>query len=139
MDHLPFQDAQFDIAIFNASFHYSQDYGITLREALRCLRRGGMVAIVDSPWYSREESGRQMVSERRAAFLRLYGTASDAIEHREYVTDKCMRELEAAFGIRWEIHSPHYGFRWAARPLVAGLLRRREPSRFQIYTARKPK
>src|SRR5665213_858790 len=42
---LPFQDEQFDAIIFNASFHYSEDYGVTLREAFRCVRKGGMVII----------------------------------------------------------------------------------------------
>ena len=135
MDNLPFEDAQFDVAVFNASFHYSQDYETTLREALRCVRRGGMVAIVDSPWYSREESGQQMLIERRMAFLRKYGTASDAIEHREYLTDKRLGELETALAIEWGAHLPKYGFRWAARPFLARLRGRREPSRFRLYTA----
>lgn len=139
MDHLPFQNAQFDVAVFNASFHYSQNYEKTLREALRCLRQGGLVAIVDSPWYSSDESGRQMVGERRTAFLRKYGTASDAIEHLEYLTGERLRELEITFGIHWEIHSPQYGLRWATRPVIARLQRRREPSTFQIYIARKEK
>lgn len=139
MDNLPFQDAQFDVAIFNASFHYSQDFETTLREALRCVKRGGMVAIVDSPWYSRDQSGQQMVIERRNAFSRRYGTASDAIDHREYLTDQRLGELEATFATEWEIHSPRYGFRWAARPLLACLRGRREPSRFRIYTAWKQK
>ena len=139
MDNLPFQDAQFDVAIFNASFHYSQDYEKTLREALRCLKRGGMIAIVDSPWYSRDESGRRMVSERQAAFLRKYGTASDAIDHREYLTNQRLGKLEATLAIEWEIHSPRYGFRWAARPLLARLRGRREPSQFRIYSAWKQK
>ncbi len=41
MDHLPFDSEQFDVAIFNASFHYSSDYERTLREVLRCVRRPG--------------------------------------------------------------------------------------------------
>ncbi len=139
MDNLPFQDAQFDIAIFNASFHYSKNFERTLREGLRCLRRGGMIAIVDSPWYSHDESGQQMLIERRREFLRRYGTASNAIEHREYLTDQRLGELETNFAIEWEIHAPHYGFRWAARPLLARLCGRREPSRFRIYTAWKQK
>ena len=76
---LPFEDGQFDAIVFNASFHYSEDYEASLREALRCLRIGGTVIISDTPWYSREESGRQMIAERHAAFLQRYGTASDSI------------------------------------------------------------
>ena len=134
---LPFQEEQFDAAIFNASFHYSEDYAATLRETLRCVRRGGLVIISDSPWYSREESGRQMVAERHSTFSQNYGTASDSIRSLEYLTDDSLRILEEELSIKWMIHSPHYGFKWAMRPLVAKLRHKREPSRFRIYVARK--
>lgn len=135
---LPFQDGQFDAAIFNASFHYVENDEAALREALRCVRSGGMVIICDTPWYARDESGSRMVSERRAFFLQRYGTASDSIESLEYLTDERLRSLEERMGIRWTVHSPHYGLKWALRPLVARLRNRREPSRFRIYVARKP-
>jgi ubiquinone/menaquinone biosynthesis C-methylase UbiE len=135
--HLPFQNEQFDTVIFNASFHYAEDYEGALREALRCVRAGGMVVISDTPWYSSEESGNRMVSERHALFLHRYGTASDSIKSLEYLTDERLRELEERLSIRWTIHSPRYGFKWSIRPLVAKLRNRREPSRFRIYVARK--
>ena len=135
--HLPFQDEQFDAVIFNASFHYAEDYEAALREALRCVKTGGIVIISDTPWYSSEESGRRMLSERRALFLERYGTASDSIGSLEYLTDERLRTLEEQLSIRWSIHVPRYGVRWAMRPLMAKLRNRREPSRFRIYAARK--
>ena len=57
MNRLPFDDAQFDVAIYNASFHYSTDYESTMREALRCLRPGGTILIIDSPTYRHARSG----------------------------------------------------------------------------------
>jgi SAM-dependent methyltransferase len=137
MEHLPLQDAQFDGAIFNASFHYSEDYAATLRSVLRCVRKGGLIIISDTPWYSCEESGRQMLRERRAAFLKTYGTSSDALPSREFLTDERLRDLEEQLSIRWKVYTPRYGFTWAMRPLKAKLLHRREPSRFRIYVARK--
>jgi SAM-dependent methyltransferase len=134
---LPFQDEQFDVIIFNASFHYSEDYVAALREALRCVRNNGMVIICDTPWYFHEESGRQMVSERRAAFSERYGTASDSIRSLEYLTNERLRILEEQLSIQWTVHSPKYGFKWAMRPLAAKLHTRREPSRFRIYVGRK--
>jgi SAM-dependent methyltransferase len=133
---LPFQSEQFDAVVFNASFHYAEDYVATLREALRCVRSDGTVIISDTPWYSRDESGRRMVAERRAAFFQQYGTESDSIESLEYLTDQRLRTLEEQLGIRWTIYRPHYGLKWAMRPLVARLRNRREPSRFRIYAAR---
>lgn len=134
---LPFQDEQFDAVIFNASFHYAEDYVTTLREALRCAKKGGMVIVSDTPWYSSEQSGRRMVLERNASFLERYGTASDSIKSLEYLTDERLRTLEEMLGIRWNIYCPRYGLKWAMRPLVATLLNRREPSRFRIYVTRK--
>lgn len=134
---LPFQDEQFDVAIFNASFHYAENYEVALREALRCVRPGGMVAISDTPWYSSEESGKKMVSEHHTTFLQRYGTASNSIGSLEFLTDTRLQELEERLSIRWTVHTPRYGFRWAMRPLVAKLYNRREPSQFRIYAARK--
>jgi len=136
LDRLPFADEQFDCAIFNASFHYSEDYERTLREAFRCVRPGGAVVIADTAWYSRAESGEQMVAERRAAFLRRYGFASDALNSQEFLTDQRLHRLEVSLGIRWEVYQPCYGLGWAMRPWVARFKRRREPSRFRIYVAR---
>ncbi len=132
---LPFQDKQFDAVIFNASFHYAEDSEAAIREALRCVTDNGLVIISDTPWYSREESGHQMVSERRSDFLRRYGTASDSLRAVEYLTDRRLRALEERLSIKWSIHRPQYGFKWAIRPFVAKLRNRREPSRFQIYVA----
>lgn len=138
MRHLPFADAQFDAAVFNASFHYAEDAEACLREALRCLKVGGMLIIADTPWYARDESGRQMLAERREFFLRRHGIAADAIASLGYLTDERLRHMADALSIRWEVHRPWYGPRWALRPLIAKLRVRREPSRFRLYVARKP-
>jgi SAM-dependent methyltransferase len=135
MDRLPFSESQFDCAIFNASFHYSEDYIGTLKEAIRCLRPGGTVIIADSAWYEREESGEKMLQERRSIFEKKFGTPSDSIASREYLTDESLRALEERFGFTWRAFRPSYGVRWALRPMIAKLRRRREPSRFRIYAA----
>jgi ubiquinone/menaquinone biosynthesis C-methylase UbiE len=134
---LPFKDEQFGAIIFNASFHYSEDYEDTLREALRCLKPGGLMIISDTPWYSCEESGRKMVTERHIQFRQRFGTASNSVNSLEYLTDERLRTLEENFSIRWTVHSPKYGWKWAMRPWIAKLRGHREPSRFRIYVARK--
>ena len=138
LDHLPFADGIFDVVIFNASFHYSENYETTLAEALRCTRPGGLVIIADTPWYSRDESGRKMLSERRTHFTARYGFASDAIPSREYLTDQDLDLLRDRFAIEWKLYTPYYGVRWLLRPLLAKLRRRREPSRFRIYAVEVP-
>jgi SAM-dependent methyltransferase len=136
-EHLPFADDEFDAAIFNASFHYSEDYSASLKETLRCVRIGGSVIICDTPWYLHEESGQQMVAERKAYYRRKYGTASDSLHSLEYLTDERLRLLERELSIRWNILEPWYGFKWALRPLLAKLRGRRTPSKFRIYVAQK--
>jgi SAM-dependent methyltransferase len=135
--HLPFTDRQFDAVIFNASFHYAEDYEASLREVLRCTREGGTIIIADSPWYTDGASGEKMLLERRAAFLKRFGTASDSITSLAYLTDDRLRDLEQHCRIQWHRHTPNYGLRWAMRPFLAKLRGRREPARFRIYSARK--
>lgn len=134
-DRLPFASSQFDCVIFNASFHYSEDYGRTLGEAIRCLRPGGTVIIADSPYSGSEESGQRALHERRAEFTRRFGFPSDSPMGLEYLTSEHLTALERRFGITWQVLEPKYGFRWAARPLIAKWKERRETSRSRIYTA----
>ena len=98
LDRLPFADGQFDIAIFNASFHYSEDYTRTLAEALRCLRRPGKMIIADTPWYTRQQSGEAMLQERRTFFKAMYGFASNSLPSLEFLTDDRLEALEKEFG-----------------------------------------
>jgi SAM-dependent methyltransferase len=139
VDNLPFASAQFDLVIFNSSFHYSEHYEKTLAEALRCTRKDGMVLIADTPWYPDEQSGTRMLEERRAAFIKHYGFPSDALKSLEFLTDRRLEDLERRFHIQWETHEPYYGLRWHMRPLLAKLRGSRTPSRFRIYAARATK
>jgi SAM-dependent methyltransferase len=136
LDALPFPDDAFDLVIFNASLHYSEDYEKTIAEALRCTRAGGTILIADTPWYSNEASGQRMVLERRRTFTQLYGIASDGLNSLEFLTNQRLQRLEACFDLRWQTHTPSYGIRWLMRPIVAKIQGRREPSQFRIYTAR---
>lgn len=131
-DRLPFAEAQFDLAIFNSSLHYSTDYRRTLAEALRCLRPSGRLVILDSPIYKRREHGEIMKQERRRQFEAEYGFRSDSISSIEYLDEPLLGELDRSLGIRWEIHKPWYGWRWRLRPWKARLAGRRPPSRFWI-------
>ncbi len=40
--------------------------------------------IADTPWYSDEVSGRRMLEERRALFVKRYGFPSDELKSLEY-------------------------------------------------------
>lgn len=136
-DRLPLADGAADLVIYNASLHYSTDYAVTLGEALRVLRPGGTLAVLESPIYRKEESGERMVAERHADFARRFGTRSDALPSREYLTWGGIEELGRRLGVRFRAVTPWYGWRWALRPWVARWRGRREPSRFAILLAEK--
>jgi len=134
-DRLPLADAQADVVVFNAALPYSRDYRVTLAEALRVLRPGGRIVVMDSPIYRRDASGRQMVAERQAAFERIHGTRSDALPSIGYATWDMLGMLGRDLGLRWRAFFPWYGWRWALRPWRARLLRQREPSTFALLVA----
>jgi SAM-dependent methyltransferase len=135
LSYLPFAPASFDLAIFNASFHYSEDFAATLAEALRCVQPGAPVVIADTPWYRQERSGLAMVAEKHAHFLKTYGFASDSLRSQEFLTPDRLTALARSLTIRWRVFKPWYGLDWAMRPLRAKLQRRRTPSKFRIFVA----
>lgn len=135
-ERLPLMDRFADAVVFNASFHYSEDYEATLREALRVLAPQGRVVIMDSPVYRRRGSGEKMVEERKADYLSRYGFASDSLESENFLTYARLRELGESLGLRWRVIRPFYGLRWWLRPLKARLAGRREPARFHLIVGR---
>lgn len=139
MDRLPFTTAQFDVVLFNASFHYSEVFTVTMREAVRCTRAGGHVVVLDSPFYRDSRSGQQMVKERQKQFLETYGFASNSIASRQFLSREDLALLRARFAAEWKVLKPWYGWKWALRPWNARLGRRREPAKFHIIWARLPR
>jgi SAM-dependent methyltransferase len=135
-DHLPLFPKRFDLAVFNASFHYSVNYFQTLSEIRRCLRPSGRFVILDTPIYRLKDHGRRMVEEKHAAFVRRYGFASDALPSMEFLDIPTIQALQKTLKIDWQIFKPWYGWRWHLRPLKAFLRRRRPPSRFWILVGR---
>ncbi|MEO8594643.1 MAG: class I SAM-dependent methyltransferase [Candidatus Solibacter sp.] len=135
-DDLPLAPASLDLAIYNASIHYSTDYRRTLSEARRVLRPEGTFLIVDSPVYQKREHGEMMVRERHRQFEKTYGFASDTLRSIEYFDLDMLRELAADLGITWNVHRPWYGWQWAMRPWKARWRGKRPPSNFWILEGR---
>jgi ubiquinone/menaquinone biosynthesis C-methylase UbiE len=135
-DNLPLATSSLDLAIFNASIHYSTDYCRTLTETRRVLGPGGHVLIVDSPVYRLREHGEMMVRERHRQFHQTYGFASDTLPSIEYFDTQMLAELGRDLGIQWQIYHPWYGWQWALRPWKARWHRQRPPSNFWILSGR---
>ncbi len=131
-DRLPFADAQFDLAIYNSSIHYSTNYHRTLKEARRCLRQSGRIVILDSPYYKHRDHGERMRRERHQEFEARYGFHSDSVPSIEFLHEAVLEEIGNFLRVKWEIHKPWYGWKWHLRPLKALFHGRRPPSRFWI-------
>jgi SAM-dependent methyltransferase len=134
-DSLPFPNASVDAVVFNASLHYSADYVTTLREALRVLVPHGALVVLETPVYKLAASGHRMVEERHAAFLKRYGTRSDSMPSIEFLTWPGVQGLGRELDLDWKIVRPWYGLRWALRPWIARVKKKREPSQFPILIA----
>jgi SAM-dependent methyltransferase len=133
---LPFVEGDFDLVIYNASFHYSENYEMTLAEALRCTRPDGIVLIAETPWYSDETGLQQMLAERREACAEFDDLPNDTFNSLEYLTDKRLQHMEASFGIHWQIHTPNYGVQRLMRQVLSRLHGAQEPPQLRIYSAK---
>ena len=135
---LPFADAQFDLAVFNASLHYAEDCETAMREALRVLRRTGRLVILDSPFYRNDEDGWRMVRERDREFLSRFGFASNALASEHYLTEHRLNELAAVHDVSWRRIRRYAGLKSLLRPLEAVLRGRRRPADFPVIEFSKP-
>jgi len=135
-NHLPVMDHFADAVIFNASFHYSENYATTLKEAVRVLAPRGVIVIMDSPLYHRGASGEKMVEERKAQFRGKYGFASDNLQSENYLTYSRLDDLAQELDLTWKTITPFYGLRWMLRPLVAKVTGRREPAKFHLIVGK---
>jgi SAM-dependent methyltransferase len=131
-DHLPLAEKGVDLAIFNASLHYSTDYVRTLQEALRVLQPHGTLVILDSPMYTDPSSGTRMVQERQNRFMASYGFASDALASEHFLTPARLEELGEQLSLDWQSHQPVLDWRSAIGRTLGGLRARREPARFPV-------
>src|SRR5262249_24036765 len=96
------------------------------------LRPWGRIIIVDSPLYRKREHGELMRRERRAQFMKQYGTESDHVGSIEYLDEKALEDVGRELRIEWLYYTPWYGWAWHMRPLKAWWKGSRPPSRFCI-------
>jgi SAM-dependent methyltransferase len=132
---VPLENGSVDIALFNASLHYATDLTAVLREATRVTRSGGLIAILDSPFYGRERDGLAMIAEKRARF----GARAEvlmALPFVEFLTRQRLRD--SAPELAWKRHRVRYPLAYELRPIVAALTGKRRPSRFDLWIALLP-
>ncbi|MBO0748934.1 MAG: class I SAM-dependent methyltransferase [Porphyrobacter sp.] len=137
-DALPLPSETADLAVFNASLHYATDLAAVLAEAARCLRPGGVIAVVDSPFYRSAADGEAMVREKRLTAGERFGERAASLislPTTEYLTRE---RLERALPLRWRRRRVIYPAWYELRPLLAWLSGARRPSRFDIWTTEVP-
>ena len=135
-DALPIHDAEFDIVVFNASLHYATSLHVVLDEARRVARKGGRLAVLDSPFYKRDGDGRAMVDDKRRNASAQFGERAEALLSLPFIEFLTRDRLDAAsrgLGLAWRRHRVSYPLWYEARPYVARLRRRRPPSRFDLW------
>jgi SAM-dependent methyltransferase len=135
-DTMPLLDGHADLVIFNASLHYSTDCLRSVREAIRVLRPGGSVVVMDSPLYRYPASGAAMVREREDAFRQQFGFASDSVPSEHFLTTERVAALGAALDLNWEMWPTEPLPVVAARRVRARLRGRREPASMPLLVGR---
>lgn len=103
MERLPFASERIRLIAANASFHYSRNFRATLSEFERVLTPGGIIAIVDSPFYESAADGDRMLAGRVVEFRQKYGMTEALARRSGYLIFQDLEELARSLKltIRW--------------------------------------
>lgn len=137
-ERLPLRPRIFDLIVFDASLHYASDLTIALAEAVRVLAPHGRVAILDSPFYRRAESGEAMAREKKESTRRDFPDLAGAllaVPAIEYLTPDQLNAVARGIGLSFHRHRVRYPLWYEVRPFIALLRGRRSPSRFDVWEA----
>jgi ubiquinone/menaquinone biosynthesis C-methylase UbiE len=103
MERLPFASEHIRLIAANASFHYSRDFRATLSEFERVLTPGGIIAIVDSPFYESAADGERMLADRVVEFGQKYGMTQALARRSRYLVFRDMADMARSLklAVRW--------------------------------------
>jgi SAM-dependent methyltransferase len=93
MERLPIDSGCLRLLVTNASFHYACDFRSVLSEFRRVLEPGGVIAIIDTPFYEDSADGERMVAERVEEFREKYGIEESLARKSSYLTYRQLEEL----------------------------------------------
>lgn len=134
-DALPFEPAQFDLAVFDGSLHYSPDPRFTLAEARRMLAPGGAVAVMDSPMFADEGDGRAMVANQRRKLAAEHGIDNVAGPGVGFLTYGTLDGAASILGLRGLFVPSNGSIGWRVRRQFARLRLGRAPAAFGVWVA----
>ena len=103
MERLPFLSDRITLVAANASFHYASDFRAALSEFERVLTPGGMIVIIDTPFYNDAADGERMIAERVIHFRKKYGIAETLASRARYLTFKGFEETARSMKLTWRV------------------------------------
>ena len=135
MERLPFASGRIRLLTTNASFHYS-DFRAALAEFERVLAPGGMIAIIDTPFYENAADGQRMLQERVKEFQQKYGMSESLARKSGFMTHTELNELSREFALNVRVHHVWPGVaRWYQQ--VHGRLTARRIAEFPLVVLEK--
>jgi len=134
-DALPFEPAQFDLAIFDGSLHYSPDPEATLAEAMRMLVPGGTVVVMDSPMFARERDGQAMVIDQLRLIETEHGVGAAVQPGVGFLTFAALEQAASRLKLRGRFLRSRGSLGWRLRRPLAWIRLRRQPAAFGVWVA----
>jgi SAM-dependent methyltransferase len=134
-DALPFADRQFDVVAFNASLHYSPDLERTMGEACRVLEPQGVLVVMDSPMFEREQDGETMVRQQAARLRSELGIELPIRPGIGFLTEERLAEAAASHGRQSRFISTAGPIGWRLRRWWGSRRLDREPAAFGMWVA----
>jgi ubiquinone/menaquinone biosynthesis C-methylase UbiE len=104
MERLPIASGRIRLLATNASFHYAGDYRTALSEFERVLTPGGIIAIIDTPFYDRSADGERMMNQRVQEFGSQYGLPESLARKSRYMTLETLHELARSLALKVRVH-----------------------------------
>ena len=97
---LPLENSSVDAVLINAALHYAADPIGAVADALRVVRPGGMLFVVDSPVFVRPAAGDKMVAEQHDRLLQMHGVVAP-LAGRGFLLRAQLAMLPHVTGGRW--------------------------------------
>jgi SAM-dependent methyltransferase len=135
-DALPFEPYQFDVVVFNASLHYSNNPAESLREAARMVSPGGAVAVMDSPTFYRDADGEAMVADQERRMRTEHGLAEPIRAGRGFLTHAGIERAFQSLGLRCRFFRSRGPLSWRLRRQIGRWRLGRQPAAFGVWVAR---
>jgi SAM-dependent methyltransferase len=132
-DRLPFVPSQFDLLIYNASLHYSPSVETSLGHALKMLRAGGGLAIMDSPTFRSKVAAESMLAEQARRYLLGEASAQTVRPGQGYLLASEIKTVGRRLSLAFRYQPTRGDLGWALRRRLAGLKLRREPAGFGLW------